>query len=79
MSTLTDRDVYAVTRTTVLEAIKASGVAMILVEQNIARGLSLAERAYVLAQGQVALSGTAAEVRDDRALAALYVGEAHEG
>ena len=59
-----------------LEAIKASGVAMILVEQNIARGLSLAERAYVLSQGQVALSGTAAAVRDDPALAALYVGEA---
>jgi ABC-type branched-subunit amino acid transport system ATPase component len=62
-----------------LEAIKASGVAMILVEQNIGRGLALAERAYVLAQGRVALSGTAAQVRDDPALAALYVGEATEG
>ena len=62
-----------------LEVFRDSGVAMILVEQNIARGLSLAERAYVLAQGEVALSGTAAQVRDDPALAALYVGEAQEG
>ena len=42
-----------------LGAIKASGVAMVLVEQNIARGLSLAARAYVLAQGRIALAGPA--------------------
>ncbi len=58
-----------------LEAIKASGVAMILVEQNIARGLSIAQRAYVLSQGRIALHGTAAEVAADPSLAALYVGE----
>lgn len=59
-----------------LGALKDSGVAMILVEQNIARGLSLAERAYVLAQGRVAMSGPAAQVAADPALAALYVGDA---
>jgi branched-chain amino acid transport system ATP-binding protein len=48
---------------------------MILVEQNIARGLDFAERAYVLSQGQIALSGEAAAVRADPALASLYVGE----
>jgi len=58
-----------------LGAIKASGVAMVLVEQNIARGLSIAERAYVLSQGQIALQGPAAEVAADPRLAALYVGE----
>jgi ABC-type branched-subunit amino acid transport system ATPase component len=57
-----------------LAAIQASGVAMVLVEQNIARGLSLAQRAYVLSQGEVALAGSAAEVSADPALAALYVG-----
>jgi ABC-type branched-subunit amino acid transport system ATPase component len=58
-----------------LAALKASGVAMILVEQNIARGLSLADRAYVLARGEVALSGTAAEVGADPSLSSLYIGE----
>lgn len=59
-----------------LQAIKDSGVAVVLVEQNIARGLSLADRAYVLSQGQIALSGTTAEVQASPALASLYVGEA---
>jgi branched-chain amino acid transport system ATP-binding protein len=58
-----------------LAAIRAAGVAMVLVEQNIARGLSLADRAYVLSQGEVALAGTAAEVRTHPALAALYIGD----
>lgn len=59
-----------------LQAIKDSGVAVVLVEQNIARGLSLADRAYVLSQGQIALSGTTAEVQASPTLASLYVGEA---
>lgn len=62
-----------------LAALKASGVAMILIEQNIARGLSLADRAYVLARGQVALSGSAAEVGANPVLSSLYVGESVGG
>jgi branched-chain amino acid transport system ATP-binding protein len=58
-----------------LAAIQASGIALVLVEQNIARGLSLAQRAYVLAQGRLALAGDAETVSRDPALAALYVGE----
>jgi len=57
-----------------LEVVIASGVASILVEQHIDRGLALASRAYVLSNGRVALSGAASEVRDDPALSALYVG-----
>ncbi len=58
-----------------LVAIRDSGVAMLLVEQNLERGLSLADRAYVMANGEVALTGTAEAVRGDPALRALYVGE----
>ena len=62
-----------------LDTLRSSGVAMVLVEQNIARGLSLADRAYVLAQGRIALQGNAADVAKDPALAALYVGESADG
>jgi ABC-type branched-subunit amino acid transport system ATPase component len=62
-----------------LAAIQASGVAMVLVEQNIARGLSLAQRGYVLSQGEVALAGRSDEISRDPALAALYVGRADAG
>jgi branched-chain amino acid transport system ATP-binding protein len=62
-----------------LRRIRDSGVAMLVVEQNLERGLSLADRAYVLAHGRVALSGPAAEVAANPSLAALYVGEAATG
>ena len=55
--------------------IRDTAVAMLLVEQNLERGLSLADRAYVLANGEVALTGTAEVVRRDPALRALYVGD----
>jgi branched-chain amino acid transport system ATP-binding protein len=52
------------------------GVAMLLIEQNVERGLALADRAYVLEKGVVALSGTPGEIRSDPRLRALYIGEA---
>ena len=57
-------------------AVHEQGVAMLLIEQNVERGLALADRAYVLEKGVVALSGRPAEVRADPRLRALYVGEA---
>jgi branched-chain amino acid transport system ATP-binding protein len=50
---------------------------MLLVEQNIERGLQLADRAYVLSHGEVKLAGRPHEIRDAPALRALYVGEQH--
>ena len=58
-----------------LTAIRAAGVAMLIVEQNIHRGLQLADRAYVLAHGAVRLKGAPGEIRDSPELRALYVGE----
>jgi branched-chain amino acid transport system ATP-binding protein len=52
------------------------GVAMLLIEQNVERGLALAGRAYVLEKGRIALSGRPDELRADPRLRALYVGEA---
>jgi ABC-type branched-subunit amino acid transport system ATPase component len=59
-----------------LERIRAAGVAMLVVEQNIERGLQLADRACVLVHGQLRLSGRPADIRNSPALRALYVGEA---
>jgi branched-chain amino acid transport system ATP-binding protein len=58
-----------------LAEINARGVAMIVIEQNVERGLALADRVAVLEKGRVALTGTPAEVRGDPRLLALYVGE----
>jgi branched-chain amino acid transport system ATP-binding protein len=59
-----------------LRAIRARGMAMLLIEQNLERGLSLADRAYVLVEGRIALSGTPDEIRRDPALRSLYLGDA---
>jgi branched-chain amino acid transport system ATP-binding protein len=54
------------------------GVSLLVIEQDVERGLTLADRVYVLEKGRVGLSGAPDEVRDDERLKALYVGEAVE-
>jgi len=62
---------------TVLDAVKAireKGVSVLLVEQNAAHALNLADRAYVLESGSLVLDGPGPELaRDDRVRAA-YLG-----
>jgi branched-chain amino acid transport system ATP-binding protein len=50
------------------------GVAMIIVEQNAALALELAERAYVLESGTVAVEGAADELRDNESVRRAYLG-----
>jgi branched-chain amino acid transport system ATP-binding protein len=54
--------------------LKASGLTILLVEQNVAKALKVADRAYVMRLGRVAASGTAAEIAAATDLGALYLG-----
>src|SRR5918998_994269 len=54
--------------------LKRSGLTMLLVEQNAAKALSVADRAYVMRLGLVAAHGTAAEIGAATDLNALYLG-----
>ncbi|HVB89457.1 MAG TPA: ATP-binding cassette domain-containing protein [Beijerinckiaceae bacterium] len=58
-----------------LRELRASGLTMVIVEQDVERALALADRAYVLERGSFALSGSAHEVRNDSRLRHLYLGE----
>jgi len=62
-----------------LAEINGRGVAMIVIEQNVERGLALADHVVVLEKGRVALAGTPSDVRASESLLSLYVGEAKGG
>ena len=59
-----------------LRAVNKSGVAILLVEQDVMNALELAERAYVVDQGRVTLSGFATTLADDPAIREAYMGVA---
>ena len=50
------------------------GIGMVIVEQNVALALEFASRAYVLEAGQIAVAGSAAELREDDAVRRAYLG-----
>jgi branched-chain amino acid transport system ATP-binding protein len=54
--------------------LREQGVTILLVEQMAAQALALADRAYVLERGRIALEGTAAAVRSDPAVIEAYLG-----
>ena len=58
----------------IIRAIHAEGVAILLVEQNVARALEIAARAYVLEEGRVVAEGPASTLRDDPRIRQAYLG-----
>jgi branched-chain amino acid transport system ATP-binding protein len=58
----------------VVQQINREGTAMILVEQDVLVALDVANRAYVLENGRVALSGDATDVKDDPGVRRAYLG-----
>ena len=59
--------------------LRASGVSVLLVEQNAQAALRIADRAYVMELGEFILSGRANDVAANARVAASYLGFAHEG
>ena len=51
---------------------KAEGTTLLLVEQNVERALKISDRAYILDQGQVVLTGRAADLLADTAIQEKY-------
>src|SRR3974390_1157235 len=54
--------------------IRADGVAILLVEQNVVQSLEVADRAYILAEGLCVMSGPAAAIGADPQLRRAYLG-----
>jgi branched-chain amino acid transport system ATP-binding protein len=60
----------------VIADINRQGTTVLLVEQNAARALEIADRGYVLETGRVTLADTAAALRSNELVRASYLGEA---
>ena len=58
-----------------LKALHERGVTLLLVEQNVHNTLQIADKAYVLEQGTVALQGTSAELLENAYLKETYLGK----
>jgi branched-chain amino acid transport system ATP-binding protein len=58
----------------VVRHINASGVAVLLVEQNVAMALELARRAYVLEEGRIVAEGSPGELRGHPHIQRAYLG-----
>ena len=71
---LAPRIVVQIART--IRALNRSGTTVLLVEQNAAMALAIADHAYVLQAGRVAMRGPAEVLRNDPDVQQLYLGNA---
>jgi branched-chain amino acid transport system ATP-binding protein len=53
---------------------REEGVGILLVEQNVARALEIADHAWLLETGRTVISGTAKQLRDDAQIRRSYLG-----
>ena len=58
----------------IVNTIKKSGTTVLLVEQNAGKSLAISDRAYVLENGQIALSGTGKELMQSEEVQKAYLG-----
>ncbi|MEO9161170.1 MAG: ABC transporter ATP-binding protein [Casimicrobiaceae bacterium] len=66
------RDIFAI-----VAALRATGVAVLLVEQNARAALQIADYGYVLETGEVAFEGPSRELAGNARVAAAYLGQGH--
>jgi branched-chain amino acid transport system ATP-binding protein len=59
-----------------VRAMRADGITVLMVEQNVRFGLALADQATVMSAGRVALTGTAEEIQDKPDLMDVFFGAA---
>jgi branched-chain amino acid transport system ATP-binding protein len=57
-----------------IRQLHAQGMTILLVEQNVAASLRLADRAYVLENGSIVLDGSGAALLDDPRVREAYLG-----
>jgi branched-chain amino acid transport system ATP-binding protein len=57
-----------------IQEVHAMGTAILLVEQNVSRALTMVQRAYVLESGKVIMQGSSAELANNKQVQVAYLG-----
>jgi branched-chain amino acid transport system ATP-binding protein len=57
-----------------LKEVRAAGITLLFVEQNVRKSIEEADRAYILENGRVALCGTSAELCEEEKVRKAYFG-----
>jgi len=73
LAPLVVRDIFAT-----IAALRATGVTILLVEQNARAALEVADYGYVLEMGEIALEGSAADLARDPRVIETYLGAARK-
>jgi branched-chain amino acid transport system ATP-binding protein len=60
-----------------IKKLRDTGLTVLLVEQNVAMSLKLADRGYVIENGRIVLSGTGEKLLHDDGVRQAYLGVAH--
>jgi branched-chain amino acid transport system ATP-binding protein len=58
----------------ILKEIRETGLTILFVEQNVRKSIQEADRAYILENGRVVLSGTSAELQEEDTIRKAYFG-----
>ncbi|ADZ72367.1 ABC transporter ATP-binding protein [Polymorphum gilvum] len=62
-----------------LKTVRDAGIGILLVEQNARQSLAIADRGYLIENGRILQEGKAAELRNDPAVQAAYLGGGNKG
>ena len=57
-----------------IKLINKSGIGILITEQNVQQVLKMADTAYAMQQGKIALSGKASDIANDEELKKIYIG-----
>jgi branched-chain amino acid transport system ATP-binding protein len=60
-----------------IRKLRETGLTVLLVEQNVAMSLKLADRGYVIENGRIVLSGTGEKLLHDDGVRQAYLGVGH--
>ena len=59
----------------IISKLKAKGIGVLITDHNVHETLSIVDRAYILIEGKIFRSGSAAELGNDELVRKLYLGE----